>query len=164
MVEVKKVEKGVLTKFMSWWKILKKKLNLIIIGRNLNFIIFTIIMCPNPQKREWRKYSDVKMQTKEGSKIVKCNAKFFYPGCDQSVKLYISSDEHKHERIPVEEPLQKFSWKNQPNAELIVKEGVEHNDYPSQIMKALNDAGISPLPEYVQLNNKIARLRLIFSG
>lgn len=74
--------------------------------------------------------------------------------------MYISSDEHKHERTPVEEPLQKFSWRNQPNAELFAKEGVEYNDYPSQIMKALNDAGIFAMPEYVQLNNEIARLRL----
>ena len=102
-------------------------------------------MCPNPQKKGMEEIFRCKNANKRGFQNCQMQCKVFYPGCDQSVKLYISSDEHKHERIPVEEPLQKFSWKNQPNAELIVKEGVEHNDYPSQIMKALNDAGIFPL-------------------
>ena len=35
---------------------------------------------------------------------------------------------------------------------------MKHNDFPTQIMKSLDEAGI-PLPSYQQLNNKIAYLR-----
>ena len=34
-----------------------------------------------------------------------------------------------------------------------------HNDYPSQILKSMFDAGINPLPNMTQINNKIANLR-----
>ena len=50
------------------------------------------------------------------------------------------------------------SWKALPAAEQIVVKCLKHNDFPTQIKKALDDAEI-PLPSYQQLNNKIAYLR-----
>ena len=97
---------------------------------------------------------------KRGFEKCQMQCKVVFPGCDMSARLYITNDEHKHGRKVDEEVSEKFTWRSQVRAEEIVKLGVEHNDYPSQIMKALNDAGISPMPEYLQLNNKIARLRL----
>ena len=37
--------------------------------------------------------------------------------------------------------------------------GIKHNDFPSQIMKVLHENGITSLPSYTQLNNKIVYLR-----
>ena len=45
-----------------------------------------------------------------------------------------------------------------PEAEEIITYGMKHNDFPSQIMKSIDEAGI-PLPGYQQLNNEIAYLR-----
>ena len=52
--------------------------------------------------------------------------------------MIITRKDHKHEKTAVEELLQKFSWKNQPSTEFIVKEDVEHNDYSSQIMTTIS--------------------------
>ena len=83
--------------------------------------------------------------------------KVCFPGEDQSVLLYESSNDHDHSRNGSTSG--NFTWKNQPDAENIVTEGVKHNDYPSAIMLALRRNGIEPLPSALQLNNKIAHLR-----
>ena len=85
--------------------------------------------------------------SKHGFEKCEMQCKIVFPSCDMSVQLHITSDEHKHDRIAIEEHLEKFTWRTQPEAEQIVKLGEEHNDYPSQIMKALHDAGISPMPD-----------------
>ena len=48
----------------------------------------------------------------------------------------------------------RFDWKVNSEASEIVKQG-KHNDFPSQIMLALDRAGIEPLPTSLQLNNHI---------
>ena len=76
--------------------------------------------------------------------------------------MYITDASHSHERLVSsddENVTTKFTWKSQPEATEIVINGLKHNDYPSQIMKSLNDFGITPLPSYAQLNNKILYLR-----
>ena len=98
-----------------------------------------------------------KFANKKGFENCRMQCKVVFPGCDSSVQLFLTSDSHEHGRKTV--ITDKFTWRSNPEAEEIVKLGVEHNDYPSQIMKALHDANISPLPDYVQLNNKISRLR-----
>ena len=95
---------------------------------------------------------------KRGFEKCETQCKVSFPGLDQSVLLFISNDDHKHEQIDVETG-DRFTWKSQPEAEAIVKVGVDHNDYPAQIMKALDEAGVVPLPSYTQLNNKIVRVR-----
>ena len=101
-----------------------------------------------------------KRVSQRGFEKCKMQCKVVFPSSYVSVQLQITSDEHKHERVDVEEHLDKLTWRTQPEAENIVKLGVEHNDYPSQITKALHDAGISPMSDHLQLNNKVARLRL----
>ena len=88
-------------------------------------------------------------------------AKVVFPGCDDSAQLFMSNDNHTHERLNIAgvcDKTAKFTWKAFPAAEEIVVKGLKHNDFPTQIMKALDDAEI-PLPSYQQLNNKIAYLR-----
>ena len=85
-------------------------------------------------------------------------AKIIFPGKDESVQLYLTSDDHTHTRL-LNDKNDKFTWKTQPEAENILIEGVMHNDYPSQILKTMFDAGINPLPNMTQINNKIATLR-----
>ena len=45
--------------------------------------------------------------------------KVVFQSSDISVQLHITSDEHKHERVDVEEHLDKLTWRTQPEAENI---------------------------------------------
>ena len=53
----------------------------------------------------------------------------------------------------------RFNWRLKIEADRIVREGVLHNDYPTQIMLSLEQAGIQPLPTSIQLNNRVTYLR-----
>ena len=87
--------------------------------------------------------------------------KVVFPGSDDSVQLFATDDSHQHEPLGVDDmnaKTAKFTWKGFPEAQDIVLNGMKHNDFPSQIMKSIDEAGI-PLPSLQQLNNKIAYLR-----
>ena len=91
----------------------------------------------------------------------KCNmqAKTVFPGASESVFLYLTNDEHMHGKVRKPSKDGRFTWKSQPDAEEILIVGVEHNDFPSQILRAMDAAGIKPLPSMSQINNKIANIR-----
>ena len=104
-----------------------------------------------------------KFYSKSGYKKCRMQAKVIFPGCDDSAELFITDDSHQHERLVMDDvngKATKFTWKRFPEAEELVINGLKHNDFPTQIMKSLDEAGI-PLPSYQQLNNKIAYLRRI---
>ena len=86
-------------------------------------------------------------------------AKTVFPGKDESVFLYLTCTEHNHARVVKPSKNGLFTWKSQPEALEIMNQGFQHNDYPSQILKAMDEAGINPLPNMTQINNKIANLR-----
>jgi len=88
--------------------------------------------------------------------------KVSFPGHDNSLSLFITNASHEHERLEdsnKNSETTKFTWTTQPEAKEIVLNGIKHNEFPSQIMKSLNENGIAPLPSFTQLNNKIVYLR-----
>ena len=103
-----------------------------------------------------------KFNKKAGYSSCKGQIKVVFPDNDNSVGLYESSDVHTdHE--PIDGPVHKsrFVWRQHPEADKIVKAGVEHNDFPSQIKFALDKAGVDPMPSTAQLNTRICYLRSI---
>ena len=60
--------------------------------------------------------------------------KCIYTDRDNTVQLYESEGEHNHTRKPGNNDNEKITWKNSPEAERIVKEGVEHDDFPAHIL------------------------------
>ena len=99
-----------------------------------------------------------KYYKKVGYKRCQSQVKVVYPGESESIVIEKSTDEHEHVANGLVHT--NFSWKNNPEAENIVIEGVKHNDQPQQIKFALQEACIDPLPTTQQLNNKVATLRM----
>ena len=103
-----------------------------------------------------------KFYSKSGFSQCRMQAKVSFPGFDCSAKLFLTDASHTHERLNVlesEERITKFTWRGHPEATEIVLNGLKHNDFPSQIMMSLHEFGVSPLPTYEQLNNKLNYLR-----
>ena len=100
-----------------------------------------------------------KFHNKSGFEKCQMQAKTVFPGKNESVFLYLTSAEHSHARVVKPSKNGLFTWKSQPEALEIINQGFQHNDCPSQILKAMDEAGINPLPNMTQINNKIANLR-----
>ena len=103
-----------------------------------------------------------KFYSKSGFTKCKMHIKVSFPGNDNCLSLFITNASHEHERLDhpnKNNETTKFTWTSQPEAREIVLNGIKQNDFPSQIMQSLNKSGITPLPSYTQLNNKIVYLR-----
>ena len=73
----------------------------------------------------------------------------------------MTQEDHDHRENGLKKNSTRFDWKVNSEASEVVKLGIEHNDFPSQIMLALDRAGIKPLSTSLQLNNHITYLELL---
>ena len=78
-----------------------------------------------------------KYYKKMGYAPCKAQIKVVFPNNDNSVCLLKAKDEHRHENIEEEKHTKMYIWKDHPEDDRIVKLGVEHNDFPSEIKFAL---------------------------
>ena len=91
-------------KFDEYWNELEfNKLYYHHVSKTTDEGMVDIFICKNVSKRGFEK---CEMQ-----------CKVVFPSSDMSVHLHITSDEHKHDRVAVEEHLNKFTWRSYPEAE-----------------------------------------------